>query len=150
MRSIILVIFFLTTCASVPKNIGRHLNPGREVILYGKSGLEFFLNNPSVSFWTPNKKDIKGLAKKMNVLLQEKKDLKTLTLFGELRVQYVGIYQDGKKMIFCNFFHTKTITNDDDDWKLVPVMPSSGWNLFQAYYDVSAKNYANLYFYGTW
>jgi len=86
--------------------------------------------------WMPTKAIIKKAEPVILTYIKDS-DEEIFNKLDSYRCQYVGIINEGKKRIYCNFFW---LTDEEKDWHTNPVFVVDGGNwYFQIEYDVDTE-----------
>ena len=94
-----------------------------------------------LTYWTPSESDIASAFPKIRGFLKSEAP-SIASRLSQYRCQYFGIIVEGKKRIYCNFFHRDGgIVN----WKSEPlfVLDGGDW-YFQLEYDLESEKCLNL------
>jgi len=94
-----------------------------------------------LTYWTPSKSDVAGAFPKIRGFLKSEAPAIAARL-TRYRCQYFGIIVEGKKRIYCNFFHRDGgIAN----WKSEPLFVLDGGDrFFQLEYDLESEKCLDL------
>jgi hypothetical protein len=94
-----------------------------------------------LTYWTPSESDVAGAFPKIQAFLKSEAPPIAARL-TQYRCQYFGIIVEGKKRIYCNFFHRDGGTAN---WKSEPlfVLDGGDW-YFQLEYDLESEKCLDL------
>ena len=117
---------------------------GVEGIIFSSSKADFVTHvtgRKDLESWTPCESDIAEAIPAIKFFLA-KKAPSIASRLTEYRCQYFGIVVDGKKRIYCNFFHRE---GHEENWKSNPlfVLDGGDW-YFQLEYEIESGQCLNL------
>ncbi|MFC1588209.1 hypothetical protein ACFL54_07860 [Planctomycetota bacterium] len=151
------IIFFLAGCSSSSKQPDKFYPIQSEtisgVIVPEEEGFCFSVTEPE--YWTiENDFDFENLDDQLEKYLKveleylvQKQEIVNTDLLAKFRAykrQYVGIYADGKKRIFINFFDSEAFS-DETNWKNNPIVVDDGGDaFFQVQFDLASKEFMFL------
>lgn len=99
-------------------------------------------------FWEPSRDDVMRFEEGIADYLREARDPRSPELWrklGDYKRQYVGLIEDGRKVIYANFFCTAF----EKDWMSSPIAVEDGGDcFFQIKYEIEARRYRDLYING--
>ena len=118
--------------------------PAGQGVIFSASNADFaarVTGRKNLSYWTPTPADIEEATPNIKEFL-EKQNPSIASRLQEYRCQYFGIVVEGKKRIFCNFFHRD---RHDEDWQTSPLFVLDGGELyFQLEYNIETKQCLNF------
>jgi len=94
-----------------------------------------------LTYWTPSESDVAGAFPRIQAFLKSEAPSIAARL-TQYRCQYFGIIVEGKKRIYCNFFHRD---GGNPDWQSEPlfVLDGGDW-YFQLEYDLESEKCLDL------
>jgi hypothetical protein len=121
---------------------------GIEGVIFPSGKADFLTRNtrqPNLQSWTPSESDIEKAIPAIKAFLA-KQATSIANRLTEYRCQFFGIIVDGKKRIYCNFFHRE---GHDENWKSTPVsIWDGGDRYFQLEYDIESDQCLDLFING--
>ncbi len=95
-------------------------------------------------FWEPARGDVLQFEEGLAGYLREARNERSPELWrklGDYKRQYVGVIEDGRKVIYANFFCSALRI----DWKTKPIAVEDGGDCyFQIKYEIETKRYRDL------
>lgn len=100
----------------------------------------------SADFWVPTLKDIEKLEKDLPIFIKERqKDRKKLPDNHAYDRQYIGVFVNGKHMIYGNFYPAGRYQKQDTDFALARDGGASYWRVL---YNPETSVFEGIYFNG--
>ena len=94
-----------------------------------------------LQYWAPSESDIAKAIPKIKTFLATQAP-SIASRITKYRCQYFGIIVDGKKRVYCNFFHRD---GNESDWKTDGVLVYDGGDwYFQIEYEIETKRCLNF------
>ena len=129
---ILMFCALLTGCASTLTT------DGVEGVIFPANKAEFAIEmtgRKNATTWTPLEKDIAKAMPAIKAFLVKQAPA-IATKLTQYQCQYFGVIVDGKRLIYCNFFHRGKL---DRNWKSEPVLVCDGGDyFFQLEYDTES------------